>query len=205
MIKRLYLIRHGESNGNATGDYSTKAHDNLTPKGESQAEQLAKKLLEINPQTLFCSPLSRAMQTLKPYLAKSKRKAALLPFFSECCWQEDMDRTISDPIKYSNFSMDSSDYNYFNNEIDFKTIPAEDESWGDGYQRIKEAYNWIWSSDFESAAVLTHGCFISVLEAEIFGREPVVRKHIWNCSINCYEYEGTEYKHVLKDNRDHLI
>ncbi len=37
----LVLVRHGESWGNLTGDYSTNRHDNLTETGWAQARALA--------------------------------------------------------------------------------------------------------------------------------------------------------------------
>lgn len=204
MIKNIYLIRHGESNGNATGDYSTLAHDNLTKKGIAQAKQLAVEVENINPEMILCSPLSRAMQTIKPYLENTDRKATLLPFLSECCWQEDGDKTISNPPKVIDFEVAESDLAYFIKENDFDTIPSDDETWGDGYERVKKTFSWIQESDYESVAILTHGCFISILEAELLGLEPKVRKHLYNCSINCYSFDGNKFNHKIKNSISHL-
>jgi broad specificity phosphatase PhoE len=37
---QFYFVRHGQSMGNMANDYSTSAHDQLSPNGWQQAKQL---------------------------------------------------------------------------------------------------------------------------------------------------------------------
>ena len=53
---RLIFIRHGEP------DYE---HDSLTEKGRREAELVAQKVKEINPDFVYSSPLGRAELTCK--------------------------------------------------------------------------------------------------------------------------------------------
>ncbi|WP_377891328.1 histidine phosphatase family protein [Alkalihalobacillus sp. R86527] len=59
MGKNLYLIRHCEAEG--------QAHDaSLTSKGREQAVMLADFLKDISFDKLYCSPYTRALQSVEP-------------------------------------------------------------------------------------------------------------------------------------------
>lgn len=67
----LYLIRHAESYGNIKGKIISTTDFELTEKGIAQAQRLGKKICsELNktPLSAYCSPLSRARQTLTEIL-----------------------------------------------------------------------------------------------------------------------------------------
>lgn len=59
----LYIIRHGESQGNIGLDVDAPK---LTELGEKQAELLALRLRNINFDAILSSPLTRAIQTATP-------------------------------------------------------------------------------------------------------------------------------------------
>jgi len=84
----LYLLRHAQSMGNLTGDYSTERHDRLTSLGQKQANQLKKRLSSYKFEHVFVSPSLRAMQTIQPYLKKNKIKGEIWGTITEACWQE---------------------------------------------------------------------------------------------------------------------
>ncbi len=87
----LFFVRHGQSMGNMTGDYSTDQHDRLSPNGWSQAQRLAERLAEGRYDRVYCSPLRRTMETISPYLHRLGRQAELWPHLAEACWQADRD------------------------------------------------------------------------------------------------------------------
>jgi broad specificity phosphatase PhoE len=60
---RLYLIRHGESQGNAERRVQGRAEFHLTPRGRRQAEALADRLLREPIAALYASPQARARET----------------------------------------------------------------------------------------------------------------------------------------------
>jgi probable phosphoglycerate mutase len=66
----LYLIRHGQSHMNTKEYVATKGYGNvgLTPKGQRQAELLARWLPTVLPaiDTLYCSTMLRARETVAP-------------------------------------------------------------------------------------------------------------------------------------------
>lgn len=87
----LYFVRHGQSMGNMTNDYSTPAHDQLSPNGWQQAERLGERLGECAFDAIYVSPLRRALETITPYLRRHARKAQAWPELAEACWQADRD------------------------------------------------------------------------------------------------------------------
>lgn len=71
---RILIIRHAEP------DYSK---DSLTLKGFKEAEYLADRLEKMNIGRVFCSPLGRAKDTIRPYCKRTGKKAIILPWLQE--------------------------------------------------------------------------------------------------------------------------
>lgn len=69
---KLYLIRHGESLGNVSGNLTSTTDYELTERGRQQAQRAGNALreeLEGKAVTAFCSSLLRARQTLEEILS----------------------------------------------------------------------------------------------------------------------------------------
>ncbi|MCA0989121.1 histidine phosphatase family protein [Guptibacillus algicola] len=70
MGKNLYLIRHCEAEG--------QAHDaSLTAKGREQAVKLADSLQGISFDKLYCSPFTRALQSIEPLALKLDKQITI--------------------------------------------------------------------------------------------------------------------------------
>jgi probable phosphoglycerate mutase len=63
---RLYLIRHGQSAGNAEGRFGGHGPTPLSELGVRQAEKTAKLLASEHIDVIYASDLSRAVQTAEP-------------------------------------------------------------------------------------------------------------------------------------------
>ncbi|MFP4363311.1 MAG: histidine phosphatase family protein [Spirochaetia bacterium] len=61
--KRFLFIRHGESRGNVDNIIQGRKNFRLTDKGRSQAKATGEWLKQIPAQSVFSSPLSRALET----------------------------------------------------------------------------------------------------------------------------------------------
>lgn len=69
---KLYLIRHGESLGNVSGNLTSTTDFELTERGRQQAQRAGNALreeLEGKAVTAYCSSLLRARQTLEEILS----------------------------------------------------------------------------------------------------------------------------------------
>jgi broad specificity phosphatase PhoE len=63
---RLYLVRHGQSAGNAEGRFGGHGPTPLSSLGEEQAEKTAKLLVKEGISVIYSSDLLRAVQTAEP-------------------------------------------------------------------------------------------------------------------------------------------
>ncbi|MBC8553808.1 MAG: histidine phosphatase family protein [Candidatus Brocadiales bacterium] len=72
----LILVRHGEIPSNVNKVYAGRSPENLTEKGIWQAQDVARKLLGFNVDTIFTSPIQRAVQTAE--IIRSKINAELI-------------------------------------------------------------------------------------------------------------------------------
>ncbi|MDE2788525.1 MAG: histidine phosphatase family protein [Chloroflexota bacterium] len=57
---RLHLVRHGETDINASGRLQGTTNSTLTPRGQAQARELAVASLTWDPVAVYSSPLQRA-------------------------------------------------------------------------------------------------------------------------------------------------
>ena len=136
-MAHIVLVRHGESVGNLTGDYSTSRHDNLTEKGWAQARALAEHWTDPFDRWLV-SPLARTRQTSLATLQRFGVKAELWPDLAECCWQEPRSLPPSDPeLPLVPLDLESHELDWFHPGP--VGMPPEHERWQDGLRRMKRA------------------------------------------------------------------
>jgi probable phosphoglycerate mutase len=65
-VTRLYLVRHGQSDGNAEGRFGGHGPTPLSALGVKQAEATAKLLTKEGVNAIYSSDLHRALQTAQP-------------------------------------------------------------------------------------------------------------------------------------------
>ncbi|MEW6602437.1 MAG: histidine phosphatase family protein [Nitrospirota bacterium] len=66
----LILVRHGEIFSNIKKIYAGKSQESLTPEGICQAEEVAERLASLKIDTIYTSPIQRAVQTAEIISAK---------------------------------------------------------------------------------------------------------------------------------------
>ena len=65
-VTKLYLVRHGQSGGNAEGRFGGHSPTPLSELGKEQAEITARALAKENINAIYTSDLLRAVQTAEP-------------------------------------------------------------------------------------------------------------------------------------------
>jgi len=65
-VTRLFLVRHGQSNGNAEGRFGGHSPTPLSALGKEQAELTARALAKEKIHAVYSSDLLRAVQTAEP-------------------------------------------------------------------------------------------------------------------------------------------
>lgn len=82
-VTRLYLIRHGQSAGNAEGRFGGHGPTPLSDLGVQQAEATAKQLAKEGVTAIYSSDLHRAVQTAEPL-----SRLAGIPVMSRSAFRE---------------------------------------------------------------------------------------------------------------------
>jgi len=136
----MVFVRHGQSVGNMTNDYSTPAHDRLSPNGLQQAEQLVARLEGYAFDAIYVSPLRRAWETIAPYLREMGRTAEMWPELAEACWQTDRDVPMPDRQRDPElFVVDKDPAGPFVARTGVSYWSPENETYREGLARIAQA------------------------------------------------------------------
>lgn len=110
----IYLVRHGQTVGNATGNHSAENDRTFSRKGAEQVAALTQKLSPIRFDHILVSPKVRTMNTILPYLKQQKLKAEIWPELAECCWQKKVDaRTAFNINRGPAIKLSSTQSGYF--------------------------------------------------------------------------------------------
>jgi broad specificity phosphatase PhoE len=130
---KLLFVRHAESMGNASGEYSTAEADSLSPQGEGQAQALATCLSSWRFDKIIVSPRQRALETITPYLAGTDQQAEIWPEIAEACWHDEREAPSACWHPQPAELPDAECFRYRDNEA---IKPAFPESFGEGLCRV---------------------------------------------------------------------
>ena len=150
---RLTLVRHTQVIEEYHGKYNGHNNIGLSPKGAAQAKELCAKLNTLEFDSIFCSDLSRAKETIKDL--RQETKIVYTDRLREKSWGKheglSFDEIIAqDEIKYVNF---------------LQWIDALDgEDYKDYISRIKEFFLvYLPSLNKDNILIITHAGVIRVL------------------------------------------
>lgn len=189
----LYLIRHGETDWNATGRWQGHAGVPLNSKGLEQSERLAQRLREAGVQfdAIYSSDLPRAYQTAWEIGAALKVAVQLLPALREI----DMG-SWSGLTREQIRRMYPREYHLLEQGEDIPRGYAETRALM--YKRVTETIDAIVSQHpDEVLALVTHGGPIHALLDYAYSKSnssPLPREHMSNTSVtilHCFP-EGWE-------------
>ena len=165
-MKTIYLVRHGESEGNKT-DTVQSSDTPLTDKGVSQAEQIAQRCTNLGAQQLLCSTDLRAKQTAEII----SQKTGLTPSHSDLLVER------RQPSKHHGRSHQipevAADYELWWENFGKPGFKLHDaESFEDLRIRGQQALELLQSQPEDVLLVVTHGHFLRILMASIlFGKQ----------------------------------
>ena len=163
-MKKIYLIRHAESEANAAMDLDNPTYyydARITKKGEGQALKTREKLVNIKFDTYICSPLTRTLQTFS--IIFPNKSPVIEPLIREHLFHScDVGRQPVE-LKKEFKSFDFSNLNKFwwnnNNKINEKKIVKED--FNDIKNRLDKFKLWLDKSNGNTIALVSHGTFLS--------------------------------------------
>lgn len=158
-MKKIYLIRHGESEGNA-GNTWQGPHGSLTQKGRAQAASVASRLKTIPFDALVSSPLARATETTgiivehtgwdkgieySDLFVERRKPSAQIGMMRTSPESLDIEREIVEHFG-------ESGWHY-----------ADEENYEDMTARAKSALAYLIDHPAGEIAVVTHGYFMRVM------------------------------------------
>ena len=163
-MKKIYLIRHAESEANAAVDLDNPTYyydARITKRGESQALK-AKNVLENIPfDAYICSPLTRTLQTFS--IIFPDNKPIIEPLIREHLFHScDVGRQPSS-LKKDFTSFDFSNLNDFwwNNNKPINEKKIVKENFNDIKNRLDKFKLWLNKSNSNTIALVSHGTFLS--------------------------------------------
>jgi len=93
----IYLLRHCESSANKDGILAGRTPKiGLSKSGARKANQIATSLYQEGFTKIYVSPLQRCLETIEPFLKKSRRRAISEPLFLEMNYGQWSGRKLKD-------------------------------------------------------------------------------------------------------------
>ncbi len=157
-MKKIYFVRHGESEGNA-GELQQTPETLLTKRGLEQAQVIGKRISHISFDKLISSNFKRAIQTadeISKITGKSVTQSDL--FFermrpSEQVGKKKVDNAVSEKL-------------YFEAWLRGEKY-KDGESFSELAERAQKALAYLESLPEERIVVVTHGIFLKVIASVI--------------------------------------
>lgn len=197
----VFFIRHAETIGNATGDYSNNRGEIITEKGHREIIELIKKLDKYSYNHVLVSPAHRTRMTIIPYLKKYHRQAEIWPEIAECCWQieeqipKDCSKANGKKITIAPQNKSLFRFRDKNSDRFYKT-----NSYGQGLCQIEDAFNLLkkkfWLSG-KKIVLINHGNLGRMLIIRLLGHYPAPGFYPENARIT--------HLRQTKDGKFHLI
>jgi broad specificity phosphatase PhoE len=188
-MEQLILVRHGETVHNAAGIAQGWQDSELSPRGRSQVEKLARRLVAWGVDAIYSSPLSRALAT-----AEAIREVIDLPIVIV----EDLKEMNYGKWEGKNFpEVRKTDEAIFRRWIAEDDFPCPDgESHQDVLVRMKRAFDAV--SSAARPVLVTHGTAIRVGATALLNVPLLTVRHLAqdNAAINVFLCRNERY--ILK-------
>jgi broad specificity phosphatase PhoE len=192
MVKKLFLIRHGESEANANGIHQGQRIDSpLSTKGISQAKKIAKFLKKEKVDIIYSSDLKRAKETAEEINKVHNVKLVLDKRLREF----DLGDFTQIENKWDVFQKYKKEEASKNGLEAYKISPPNGESEWAHFLRVEEFLNEILKNKEENVVIVAHGGTNKIF----FGvTEHVARNEMYgikqsNACLNEFEFDNKKW------------
>lgn len=185
-MTKIYIARHGQTDSNMRNACIGHTDVPLNAVGEEQARMLAEKLSEINFETVYTSPLLRAVNTAEPILQMTRHAKLIMNYglverdfglWDNMTFDEIQEKY---PVEYERWRKDWVSYR-----------PPDGESIIDIYNRAKETSDRILTAHKdENILIVTHLGISRTILAYLLGLTAKQSQCFWleNTGIAVVEY-----------------
>ncbi|MDI1241119.1 MAG: histidine phosphatase family protein [bacterium] len=196
-ITRLYLIRHGQSAGNAEGRFGGHGPTPLSDLGQRQAELTGEALAKENISAIYSSDLYRAVQTAEPLAGLTG-----VPVLTKTAFRE-RNVGVLEGLTFDESKLQHpKDYYALVNRNYHHVITG-----GESYRHlVKRAMDEIWEilrrHQGERVAIFSHTGAICFMTLHLMGAiRRDTKQTPWlitsNCGVNRFEIRGRSNIRVL--------
>ena len=163
-MKKIYLIRHAESEANAAMDLDNPTYyydAKITKRGERQAAKARENLKNIEFDTYICSPLTRTMQTFS--IIFPNKKPLIQPLIREQLYHScDVGRQPNILKKeFPLFDFSKLKQYWWNNDEPINEKKIVKENFNDIKNRLEKFKSLLMLNDSSTIALVSHGTFLS--------------------------------------------
>lgn len=205
-VTRLFLIRHGQSAGNAEGRFGGHGPTPLSELGERQARITAEALAKENISAIYSSDLFRAVQTAEPL-----SRITGVPILTKHAFRE-RNVGVLEGLTFDESKQNHPKDYYALVNRNYHHVITRGESYR---QLVKRVMNELWEilrkNQGERIAVYSHTGAICFMTLHLMGAiRRDTKQTPWlitsNCGVNRFEVRGRNNVRVLalNDTR-HLI
>lgn len=182
----IYLVRHGETEGNVTGTLMGGRLDfPLTEKGVLQAKDCGSSLEGIKFDKVFCSKNQRAIDTFELLNVFSDEVE-----FMDVLKEQDYGSITGERLVDIPKEIDDL---FFADPYNFKHEGGE--SFNELINRVSIFLDQLVDCDFENILVITHANVIKAIVANIYGmRKEAMSLNVKNCSVSLYKYSDLKFE-----------
>ena len=181
-MKKIYLIRHAQSEANAATDLDnpTFYYDaKITHLGRNQTLKTRNAIKNVNFDLMLVSPLTRTLQTFLLIFPEPKVNTIVFPLIREhldhSCDVGRQPKILKKEFPQFDFSKLKNFW--WNNNIPIDESKITKELIEDLDMRVAEFRQWIHHREEQTIAVVSHGTFIS----------RIINEHLDNCEFNIWK------------------
>lgn len=183
MLKKLYLIRHGETELNNKKVYYGSTDCSLTENGIAQAKSLSSFFQKVNPEQIYVSTLRRSADTAslifggdRPFLVD--KRIAEIDFGD---WECKSFKELQGDRLYEEWCTDWQN-----------TCPPRGESFMMLAGRVKDFYSSLMNSEAETALIVSHHSVLQVFMTLLLNAPIESCWHFSFCQgcYTCFEFSG---------------
>lgn len=199
----IYIIRHGETDGNRNGVLQGWTNQPLNDNGRELAVVTAKALAEVKFDVAYSSPLSRAYETAEIILKYSNHSIPEIVIDNRIK-EINFGEWEGKRITKENFNIPSVRFNeFYTDTFNFPNGPGGETTW-DVVHRTGDFLNQVFSNpEYQDKTILvaTHGFALRALLHHVYedkndfwhGQVPA------NCCVNVIEKNENEIKLITDD------
>ncbi len=165
-MKKIYFIRHGESEANAGGIIRPENEIELTKIGHEQADFVGERVKNLDVDVIIASTLLRARQTAEHISKETGIEVETSPLFIERRYP-----SVGIGLTKHHPTVQEIEYLMINRFEDETAVHSDEETFVELKERTIQALEYLTNRPEENILVVTHGIFLRMLvAAAIFGR-----------------------------------